>query len=124
MSTSNCNDIFIATKNPATASPSSIARSSIFRCSPPTASNYATAKARELCDAFTAIRHHRTLSTAGRLLARNSERSLKSPQEMQQLFADLPEAIAIRSNFPPGSNSRSTISATNFRAIPCPKAKP
>jgi error-prone DNA polymerase len=55
---------------------------------------YANAKARELCDAFTAIRHHRTLSTAGRLLARNSERFLKSAQEMQQLFADLPEAIA------------------------------
>src|SRR5258706_3754521 len=55
---------------------------------------YATAKDRELCDAFTAIRHHRTLSTAGRLLARNSERHLKSPQEMQQLFADLPEAVA------------------------------
>jgi error-prone DNA polymerase len=54
---------------------------------------YAAAKDRELCDAFTAIRHHRTLSTAGRLLARNSERHLKSPQEMQQLFADLPEAI-------------------------------
>jgi error-prone DNA polymerase len=55
---------------------------------------YATAKARELCDAFTAIRHHRTLSTTGRLLSRNSERYLKSAQEMQQLFADLPEAIA------------------------------
>jgi error-prone DNA polymerase len=55
---------------------------------------YAAAKDRELCDAFAAIRHHRTLSTAGRLLARNSERHLKSPQEMQQLFADLPEAIA------------------------------
>ena len=55
---------------------------------------YATEKNRELCDAFTAIRHHRTLSTAGRLLARNSERYLKSPQEMQQLFADLPEALA------------------------------
>jgi error-prone DNA polymerase len=55
---------------------------------------YAVAKDRELCDAFTAIRHHRTLSTAGRLLARNSERHLKSPQEMQQLFADLPEAVS------------------------------
>ncbi len=55
---------------------------------------YAATKDRELCDAFTAIRHHRTLSTAGRLLARNSERHLKSPQEMQQLFADLPEALA------------------------------
>src|SRR5580700_10604601 len=55
---------------------------------------YGAAKDRELCDAFTAIRHHRTLATAGRLLARNSERYLKSPQEMQSLFADLPEAIA------------------------------
>src|SRR6202051_1435760 len=55
---------------------------------------YATEKNRELCDAFTAIRHHRTLSTAGRLLARNSERHLKPPQEMQQLFAHLPEALA------------------------------
>jgi error-prone DNA polymerase len=56
--------------------------------------NYAIPKARELCDAFTAIRNHRTLSTAGRLLSRNSEHHLKSPQEMQQLFADLPESIA------------------------------
>src|SRR5579863_9566371 len=55
---------------------------------------YAIPKARELCDAFTAIRRHRTLSTAGRLLSCNSERYLKSPQEMQQLFADLPEAVA------------------------------
>jgi len=55
---------------------------------------YATVRERELCDVFTAIRHHRTLATAGRLLARNSERHLKSPQEMQALFADLPEAIA------------------------------
>jgi len=49
---------------------------------------------RELLDVFTCIRHHRTLSTAGRLLARNSERHLKSPQEMLRLFSDLPEAIA------------------------------
>ena len=55
---------------------------------------YATDKGRPLCDAFTAIRHHHTLSTAGRLLSRNAERFLKSPQEMQQLFSDLPEAIS------------------------------
>ncbi len=55
--------------------------------------NYATPRERELADAFTALRHHRTLATAGRLLARNSERYLKSPAEMQALFADLPEAI-------------------------------
>ena len=56
--------------------------------------NYAIPNARELCDAFTAIRRHKTLPTAGRLLSRNSERHLKSPHEMQQLFADLPEAIS------------------------------
>ncbi len=55
---------------------------------------YATKDARELCDVFTAIRNHCTLNTAGRLLARNFECYLKSPQEMNILFADLPEAIA------------------------------
>ena len=56
--------------------------------------SYATPQERELCDVFTALRHHRTLTTAGRLLARNSERHLKPPREMQELFADLPEATA------------------------------
>jgi error-prone DNA polymerase len=55
---------------------------------------YATPRERELCDVFTAIRHHATLATAGRLLARNPERYVKSPQQMQELFADLPEALA------------------------------
>jgi error-prone DNA polymerase len=54
---------------------------------------YATPHDRPLCDVFTAIRHHRTLMTAGRLLARNSERHLKTSEEMAHLFADLPEAI-------------------------------
>ena len=55
---------------------------------------YATSHERELADAFTALRHHRTLATAGRLLARNSERHLKSAADMRALFADFPEAIA------------------------------
>jgi error-prone DNA polymerase len=49
---------------------------------------------RELLDVFTCIRNHHVLATAGRLLSRNSERHLKSPAEMERLFADLPEAIA------------------------------
>jgi error-prone DNA polymerase len=49
---------------------------------------------REVLDVFTCIRNHRTLATAGRLLTRNSERHLKSPDEMLRLFADIPEAIA------------------------------
>ncbi len=56
--------------------------------------NYATPRERQLADAFTALRHHRTLATAGRLLARNAERYLKSPAAMRALFADFPDAIA------------------------------
>jgi len=56
--------------------------------------NYSIPRERELADAFTALRHHRTIGTAGCLLARNSERYLKAPSEMKALFADFPEAIA------------------------------
>jgi error-prone DNA polymerase len=55
---------------------------------------YARHEERQILDVFSCIRNHRTLDTAGRLLAYNSERYLKTPQEMQQLFADLPEATA------------------------------
>jgi error-prone DNA polymerase len=55
--------------------------------------SHATAAQREVADVFTCIRNHERLETAGRLLARNSERYLKSAKTMQQLFADLPEGI-------------------------------
>jgi len=54
---------------------------------------YAVPEHRELLDVFTCVRHHVTLAEAGRLLERNSERHVKSPAEMERLFADLPEAI-------------------------------
>jgi error-prone DNA polymerase len=54
---------------------------------------YAARPQREVLDVFTCIRNHRRLETAGRLLERNSERYLKSPEEMARLFADLPEAL-------------------------------
>jgi len=54
---------------------------------------HATRAQREVTDVFTCIRNHVRLETAGRLLATNSERYLKSPGAMSQLFADLPEAI-------------------------------
>jgi error-prone DNA polymerase len=55
---------------------------------------YATKDARQLADVFAAIRNHCPLSKAGKLLARNCECHVKSPEEMARLFADLPEAIA------------------------------
>ncbi|MDA0768441.1 MAG: DNA polymerase III subunit alpha, partial [Verrucomicrobia bacterium] len=48
---------------------------------------------RPLYDAFTCLRHHTLLDTAGSLLSRNTQRYLKSPAQMAALFADLPEAI-------------------------------
>jgi error-prone DNA polymerase len=55
---------------------------------------HASPARREVSDVFTCIRNHVRLETAGRLLARNSERYLKRAPEIEQLFADLPEAIA------------------------------
>jgi error-prone DNA polymerase len=55
---------------------------------------YATRAQRQVADVFTCIRNHVRLETAGRLLSLNSERFVKSPKEMGQIFADLPEAIA------------------------------
>jgi error-prone DNA polymerase len=54
---------------------------------------YATPDRRELLDVFTCVRNKVTLCAAGRLLERNSERHVKTPEEMGRLFADLPEAI-------------------------------
>ena len=55
---------------------------------------HATRGERRLADAFACLRHHLPLDRAGRLLAPNGERHLKSPREMAALFADLPEAVA------------------------------
>jgi error-prone DNA polymerase len=55
---------------------------------------YATEKDRELLDVFTCIRHHTALDHAGRLLAKNCNRSLRRAQHMAALFSDIPEAIA------------------------------
>ncbi|HEU4693880.1 MAG TPA: error-prone DNA polymerase, partial [Vicinamibacterales bacterium] len=53
----------------------------------------ATPADRPLLDVFTCIRHHTTLDAAGRRLARNAERYLKSPEVMAELFSDCPDAI-------------------------------
>lgn len=49
---------------------------------------------RPLFDVLTCVRHHTTVDAAGRLLARNAERYLKSPQAMAALFADRRDALA------------------------------
>ena len=54
---------------------------------------YARRSGRQVLDVFTCLRNHTHLDAAGTLLARNSERHLKSAAEMQELFRDLPQAI-------------------------------
>lgn len=49
---------------------------------------------RVLQDVLTCIREHRTLHTAGYLLAANAERHLKAPEEMARLFHRYPGAVA------------------------------
>jgi error-prone DNA polymerase len=46
-----------------------------------------------LQDVLACIREKTTLAQAGRLLFPNAERTLKGPEEMAALFADLPEAL-------------------------------
>ncbi len=54
---------------------------------------YAIKTQRQISDVFTCLHNKTTLSEAGRLLARNSERHLRSGREMSALFSDIPEAI-------------------------------
>jgi error-prone DNA polymerase len=55
---------------------------------------YSTPAERQVADVFTCLKNKRRLATAGRLLAQNSERYVRSAEEMKRLFADIPEAIA------------------------------
>ena len=49
---------------------------------------------RPLFDVLTCIAHGTTLDAAGRRLAQNAERYLKSPEVMARLFADRPDTLA------------------------------
>ncbi len=55
--------------------------------------NYAIPEHRTVADVFTCLREHTTLDAAGRLLALNSERHVKSAHAMHALFPDLPGAL-------------------------------
>ncbi len=78
------------------ANESLIALAAAFRV-PVVATNgvrFAAPGDRPLYDVLTCIRHHTDLDRAGRRLARNAERYLKSPAAMGRLFADRPGALS------------------------------
>jgi error-prone DNA polymerase len=55
---------------------------------------HATPEGRQALDVLTCIRNHTTLDLAGILLSPNHHRHLKDAAAMEELFADLPQAIA------------------------------
>ena len=55
---------------------------------------FAAPAARPLFDVLTCVAHGTTLDAAGRRLAPNAERYLKSPEMMARIFADRPDALA------------------------------
>jgi error-prone DNA polymerase len=55
---------------------------------------YAKPSDREVLDALTCIKNHCTLDEAGGRLQVNSKRHVRRQKEMEELFADIPEAIS------------------------------
>jgi error-prone DNA polymerase len=55
---------------------------------------YATAADREILDVFTCIKNKRQLTNGGRLLCCNSERYIRTPEQMAKIFMDVPQAIS------------------------------
>ncbi len=56
--------------------------------------HYHAPERQRLHDVLTAIRHGQSVQASGFKLFPNNERYLKSPQQMRQLFADMPEALS------------------------------
>ncbi len=124
MFTWNCSGTFAATKKRAIRQPSKSRAGRACRCWLQMAYATRQPQQREVLDVFTCIRHHRTLATAGRLLARNSERHLKSPAEMARLFSDLPEAIANTEILSSRLNFTLNDLGYEFPKYPVPDGKP
>ncbi len=82
---------------------------------------YATPHDREVLDVFTAIRNHVDLDHAGRLLATNNHRYLRSPAEMEALFRDLPEAISNTKEISQRLDFQLTDLGYEFPHYPVPK---
>ncbi|MEM1046265.1 MAG: error-prone DNA polymerase [Pseudomonadota bacterium] len=55
---------------------------------------YHDPRRRPLQDVLTCVREHVTLDNAGRLLEKNAERHLRTPENVARLFRDYPESVA------------------------------
>ena len=93
MSMPNCSVISIATEEARNQAVIELARRLRIPLVATNGVSHATQRAREMLDVFTCIHNHVTLETAGRLLAANSERYLKSAAGNGASVCRCPEAI-------------------------------
>ncbi len=91
--TSNCNVTSIGNRKQRNQCAIDLARELNLPVLATNGVSYATAADREVLDVFTCIKNKRQLATGGRLLTRNAERHIRTPEQMAQVFADIPEAI-------------------------------
>ncbi len=85
---------------------------------------HARREQRQILDVFTCIRNHVPIQDAGRLLARNSERHLKSAAEMARLFSDLPAAVANTAELSSRLDFTLADLGYQFPQYPTPDGKP
>ncbi|MBV8828514.1 MAG: error-prone DNA polymerase, partial [Acidobacteriaceae bacterium] len=79
---------------------------------------YATPSDREVLDALSCIKNKCTLDRAGTRLQLNSKRHVRSTEEMEQIFADVPEAIAHTTEL--SSRLEFTLDKLGYRFPPYP----
>jgi len=88
--------------------------------------HYAGRSGQRLHDVLTCVRHRTTLpeALAGGLLHPNSERFLKSSQEMAALFPDLPQALRNTRRIAGRCDVRLDFTAQRLPAFPMPEGHP
>jgi error-prone DNA polymerase len=84
---------------------------------------FATPTERQLFDVLTCIHHHTDLEHAGRKLAPNAERHLKSREAMTVLFADRPDALARTSELADRMQYTMADLGYRFPSYPVPPAE-
>ena len=86
MSTSNCRGMATVFRKRATRLRSNLARELHLPLLATNGVCYATPAERQIADVFTCLKNKRRLDTAGRLLAQNSQRYVRSAEEMSRSF--------------------------------------
>lgn len=83
-----------------------------------------TPRDKPLLDVMTCMAHHTTLDAAGRTLLPNAQWSLKSPAQMQAMFADTPQALRNTAHIAEQCEFSLDAIHYQFPAFPTPASEP